>query len=52
MQVVVYEKRNRVTHWDDVKKIEKKTYHIFITDSDDRVYTHELDDVEKIEVEL
>ena len=52
MQVVVYEKFNHVDRWENVKKIEKKEFHIFITDADGEIYTHELEDVEKIEVEL
>jgi hypothetical protein len=52
MKVTVYEKGNRVSRYENVIKIERKTYHIFILESDYTFRPHELEDVERIEVEL
>jgi len=52
MQITVYERCKPDTVHKGVKKIEKQEFHLFITVADGSVYAYELDDVEKIEVEL
>jgi hypothetical protein len=52
MQVTVYERCKLNTVHKGVKKIEKQTFHLFITVADGSVYTYELEDVERIEVSL
>lgn len=52
MKVKIKARVNKSFERTDVVAIEKKQFHIFLTDSEGNIYVYELDDVEKIEVEL
>ena len=52
MRVTVQERYKPNRDYENVKRIDKKEFHIFITTEDGDIHIHELDDVRKIEVEL
>lgn len=52
MLVKVYERCRPARDYENVKAINKKEFHIFITTEDGDIHIHELDDVERIEVSV
>ena len=50
MEVKVCERCKPTRVYKNIKRIDKKEFHIFITDEDGDIYIHELEDVERIEV--
>lgn len=52
MDVTVYEKGNKVIRWKNVINIEKKEFHILVKDSNGKIFPHELDKIEKVEIEF
>lgn len=52
MKVKIKARVNKSFERDNVVAIEKKQFHIFLTDAEGNIYVYELDDVERIEVSV